>query len=412
VSIHDDAEAARRAVYEAEFTRLQAEITRLKAAQGPAVPPVKLPTEQPPVVVVPPVTSPPTAGRLGQHWATDTPRPGQVPGLEVDPDWNALRTAAGEYGRTREYLIRPGTLTGRGAGSSMPGEIANLNVLGPNGERILIRPRDGYGTVKLGKGVSFVNVQGLSFMGIQATDQAVLFRNSKHSAWGWSEINMCRATANDKSACEDIEFIEPVSRGILIASDDRHRFVTANAGSSMARVSLRGGYGSTIYIPTGSAAHCDHLQVERQTGGGTITGITVDDYVAYGHPRDDPQEHGRRRGAVHGGALPAPREHEGESVGTEGVERFIPADHPHRRQPRVRFDRGRQTHRPGLDVHWPRSPAHPEGRQRRAGVPGREVPRTDHRRHGCRVDVPLSRILLALVIIAGAFTIYFSPRTH
>lgn len=282
MTIHDDAEAARRAVYDAEFARLQAEIDRLKAAQVPAVPPVKLPAEQPPVVVVPPVTAPPAAGRLGQHWATHTPRPGQLPALEVDPDWNALRAAASEYGRTREYLIRPGSLTGRGAGSSMPGEIANLNILGPNGERVLIRPRDGYGTVKITKGVSFVNVTGLSFMGIEGTGQAVLFRNSKHSGWGWSELNMCRATANDKSACDDIEFIEPVSRGILVASDDRHRFVTAKAGSSMSRITLRGGYGSSIYIPAGSAAHCDHLQVERQDGGGTITGITVDDYVAYG----------------------------------------------------------------------------------------------------------------------------------
>lgn len=230
---------------------------------------------EPPVVEEPPVVIP-TPGRYGKHWPSNTPLRGN-PDVTVDASWSAIEKAL--KAGAKKIAVKSGALPGTGFGSSSAPVLQGIDRRG--GQKALVYPLNGYGSVTVGD-LNFREVHGVAFIGFDAAGKGVMFANCFDSAWGWGEIDHMRVTAHQGKASSGIEWVEPVSLELVVKGDDRHRFITAGAGSKLSDVTIIGGYGAPIYRPTGSGTHCDYLQLEAQTGGGAITNIRIEDHITFG----------------------------------------------------------------------------------------------------------------------------------
>jgi hypothetical protein len=251
--------------------------------EAPTTPPVTPPTTEPPVTPTP-------SGKYGVHFPSNTPRTGPI--VEVDCNWPAIGTAIRNAQPETIIKVRPGTVSGYGFGATTQSVIPSMDKRVSGKKKILVVPRDGYGTVTVNAGVTFQSLFGVAFLGFNASGQGIHFVNSSDCAWGWGELDHARVTARQGAAVANIEWVEIVTREVDVRGDDRHRFVTAGAGSTLKNVSIIGGYTAPIYRPTGATSHTDFLQLEKQSGGGEITGIFVDDHIAWGASNQTIQSNG------------------------------------------------------------------------------------------------------------------------
>ncbi|MCC2034044.1 hypothetical protein [Microbacterium allomyrinae] len=234
-------------------------------------------------------------GPDGSHWPARTPRPDDTFGsvVEVDASWPAIAQAiasavsAHPAGKVK-IAVRPGAFAvGRGAQSSDAGVLANVGATG-RPWRVLVVPRDGWGTVTASgsldtadsQGYAFVGIAGIALMGFDFTRQAVLLRNSTDVAIGWSTFGQLNITANATIDVSDIELVECVLPDQVNSETDRMAFRIAN-DFSISGVRMRGCYVAPAYKAGGSSSHCDTLQTSRSSGSGTHRDLSFEDTVFF-----------------------------------------------------------------------------------------------------------------------------------
>jgi hypothetical protein len=242
-----------------------------------------LPTEEEPEV---PATA--SFGPNGTHWPDFTPLRADtfVYDVEVDATWTAIGTAitnAPASGNAR-IRVRPGTLpVGYGANSTDTGVLQGIGSA-TRTTRILITPRDGFGTV-VGQGTiaagdsqgyGFVNLGGITLHGFDFSGQVVNFRNCRNSALAWSTIGLGNVVANGSSGVDGFQMVEVVAATQLDAEIDRMAVRTGSSGgNTIVNLDFLGCYFAPVYKANGSSAHCDTLQFSGT--GGSITKVLFKD---------------------------------------------------------------------------------------------------------------------------------------
>lgn len=234
-------------------------------------------------------------GPTGTHWPTRTPLPSDTfdKVVTVAPDWAsigaAIATATTQFPQGKvKILVTPGTLaSGNGAGSGAAGTLRNIGAVG-RPWRILVMPRDGWGTVKAAgastpaAGYSFREVKGVTFAGFDFTGKTVLVRNSQDVALAWSTFAALNITANNGLGASGIEFVECVLPNVAdptISSGDRMAYRVAD-DSSIDGVTMAGCYVAPAYKPADSSSHVDTLQCSGEGAGG-IRNLTVTDSIFF-----------------------------------------------------------------------------------------------------------------------------------
>jgi hypothetical protein len=233
-----------------------------------------------------PTTEQPTAavyGPTGAHWPSRTPAPAAAFDwvVDVDPTWTAIAaaitTATTQHSTGKVKIrVKPGALpAGVGAGSTSKPAIEAVGALN-RPWRILVTPRDGWGTVTGSGGYSLRAVKGVSFVGFDLIDSTVLVRDSHDVALAWSTFAYLNLTAN-RDAVTGVEFVECVLPDQLdIDNADRMAFRVAN-GYSIDGVTMSGCYVAPAYKPAGSTMHCDTLQVS----GGAVRNLAFVDSMFF-----------------------------------------------------------------------------------------------------------------------------------
>lgn len=235
----------------------------------------------------PPVTEPTLVyGPNGGHWPSQTPAMSDafVYDVEVACTWTAIAAgiAAAPASGNARVRVRPGTLpAGGGSGSSVtPIPLATTSA--SRTSKVLVVPRDGWGTVEgsLGSssGYSFA-MRNVALMGIDFSGQSVLLRSCVNAAAGWSTFAVLNVTANasDVSAIELVECVLPDS---LPLDGDRMAFRIAD-GSSIDGLTMSGCYVAPAYKASNSDAHSDSLQISRSNGTSRVSNVTFVDTVFF-----------------------------------------------------------------------------------------------------------------------------------
>jgi hypothetical protein len=230
-------------------------------------------------------------GPNGTHWPQSTPwHSGAVDHEEVvECTWEALAAAITAAvstvpaGGTVRLLLKPGTLKGYGAGSRSQPTLANVGSL-TRSSRILVYPRDGYGSVTVDDSWRWVAVHGVTFAGI-ITAGGFLTTGCSGSAFARMKVTAGYNVhgMDDVEFTEDIELVEVVVPESQLREQDvaSFRTPTSNAGG-LRRVNRSGCYTAPAYKPDGSGSHCDTLQMSGQRGNyyGEFTNIDCADFAS------------------------------------------------------------------------------------------------------------------------------------
>ncbi|WJL94746.1 hypothetical protein QSU92_12305 [Microbacterium sp. ET2] len=212
--------------------------------------------------------------------------------VEVPPSWTEISReiksslATHPNGKVK-ILVEPGEFAfGSGSGSTDGGVLQD--VLGAGRPwRILVVPRDGWGTVRgtgtvadaATRGYAFVNVHGVALAGFDFTSQGVLVRNSSDFAFAWSTFGTLGVTAND-SDTTGIEFVECVLPDQLDIGSDRMA-LRAVDGWAIDGVTMRGCYVAPAYKAADDLkAHTDTIQLDVLSEG-RMRNITIADTVLF-----------------------------------------------------------------------------------------------------------------------------------
>ena len=233
-------------------------------------------------------------GPAGSHWPARTPEPGDAFDLvvEVEPNWwtiqNAIADAIQQQPQGKiKIAVKPGVFDyGYGAGSTDYGVLHGINA-GGRTWRVLVVPRDGWGTVTASgtiaqassRGYAFVSVSGISVVGFDFSGQAVLVRDAQDFALAWSTVGQLNITANNANT-SGVEFVECVLPNQVDDDTDRMAFRIAN-NYSIDGVSLLGCYVAPAYKAAGSSSHCDTVQASRSSGSGGIRNLRFEDSVFF-----------------------------------------------------------------------------------------------------------------------------------
>lgn len=223
-----------------------------------------------------------TFGPNGSHWPSRTPRPTDTfdRTIECDCSWTAianaittLRTVA-PNGNVR-ILVRPGRLTGNGAGSSSRPVLQGVGQTG-RGRRILIMPRDGSASVSFDASVRLDRVMGVSFVGFWTFPSSLVLTGVSDFAWAWSKGRAFNVSSNETGAVSNVEFVECVTPESQLTESDA--WATRTAGSTVTDLSIIGCYIASMYKPAGSSAHLDTYQL---SGTHALRNVVMKDTVIF-----------------------------------------------------------------------------------------------------------------------------------
>jgi hypothetical protein len=230
-------------------------------------------------------------GPNGTHWPQATPwHTGPVDYEQVvECSWEALSEAITTAvttvpeGETIRLLLKPGTLDGYGAGSRSEPTLANVGSL-TRSSRILVYPRDGYGTVTVNDSWRWLAVHGVAFAAI-ITAGGFLTTGCSGSAFARMKVT----AGYNVHGMDNVEFTEDVElvEVVVPESQDREQDVssfrtpTSDAGG-LRRVTRSGCYTAPAYKPDGSNSHCDTLQMSGQRGNfyGEFDNIDCADFAS------------------------------------------------------------------------------------------------------------------------------------
>lgn len=212
-------------------------------------------------------------GAEGRYWPTATPQMSEITTVfqASAATWAAIASAISTVlsttpvGAKVAVDVPPGVLASvyKGAGST---EVGLLQSLG-SAERthnIVVRPRDGFGTVTVQQqdaaGCAFVNMQGVTLMGIDFTDVGLMIRNSTRFHISHTFAKTLNMSANGGSGLNSCEYVEVVCGPAISPDDvDRSSIRTAN-GIAATDNGFLGVYFGPKYKIQGMTGHCDTMQ--------------------------------------------------------------------------------------------------------------------------------------------------------
>lgn len=221
-------------------------------------------------------------GPTGQNWPTRTPAPDAAfdQSVEVDAEWTAIAggiaqaIAKSPDGDVR-VLVRPGVLTGNGAGSTKESVIKDVGVAG-RASRVLVMPRDGVGSVTFQDSIRIELVRGVSFVGFWLGTKSMVVSAVQDFAWAWSRGQAFNITSNSSEPTTDVEFVECVTPDARLVDADTWAFRTG--GQPYTNISVVGCYVAPSYKNDGSGAHCDTIQL---SGDDPMEGLVFRDTVIF-----------------------------------------------------------------------------------------------------------------------------------
>ncbi len=221
-------------------------------------------------------------GPTGSHWPSRTPKMTDRfdASVEVDASWSAIAAgiaqvaASAPKGKAR-VLVRPGTLSGGGAGSSKTPVMRNVGAVG-RPYRVLVMPRDGVGTVTHSDSLRIELVGGVSFVGFWLGSNSIVLSAVQDFAWAWSKGQAFNITSNSSLPTENVELVECVTPDARLIDSDTWAFRTG--GQTYEDISMIGCYLAPSYKNDGSGAHCDTLQL---SGDEAKKGLTIRDSVIF-----------------------------------------------------------------------------------------------------------------------------------
>ncbi|KQP96179.1 hypothetical protein ASG06_17350 [Rathayibacter sp. Leaf185] len=270
------------------YAAYQALAPRDSDVAGVAGDPEAMPAERELLVGVPaPV---PSFGPNGTHWPSRTPWiTGDVDlEVEVECSWSAISdaiTAAVEGtgpSETVRILVAPGELAGGGAGSSSSPMMQDVGSLDRE-NRILVYPRDGWGTVTTSDAWRLLRVHGVAVGGIVTTGGFLA------SGCTGSAFTRITTTAYNVYGVDDVEFTENIELVEIVVPDAQLRdedvssMRTPTDGAGGLRFIYRiGCHTAPAYKADGSDAHTDTVQLSGQGGNyyGDITSIDCIDFAS------------------------------------------------------------------------------------------------------------------------------------
>jgi hypothetical protein len=251
-------------------------------AAEPTARPTPTPTPTPTLRAVPRPPVVRSFGPNGTHFPAEMPWIGETAAneFEVECTWvgigralNALtpeQVAAGAVIR-----VRPGVLTGRGAGSRRPPTLAGLG--NPEWTRdVAVVPRDGYGSVQImQEGIRIENCHRFGLFGFDGSDIECYITNSTHLTLGWSEF----ATVNITQSGSFLALYEIVL-GFRSSNHDTFA-VRPTENFEMLEIERHGCVFGPSVKPLGDEAHSDTIQLER-TGLGLFGPFRSTDCIDFG----------------------------------------------------------------------------------------------------------------------------------
>lgn len=228
----------------------------------------------------------PSYGPNGTHWPSRTPYIGDDVDREVEVDctWAAIASAisaATATAGTARILVRPGTLTGNGAGATSNPVMADVGSTG-RATRILVYPRDGYGSVTVTSSWRIRKVQGVTIGGF-VTNGAILLAGCSGSALARAKVTTALNVYGLEGVTDtrDIELVEVVVPDAQVRTEDITGVRTVSSGvGSIHDITRIGCYTAPAYKPTGSSAHTDTIQLSG-SGSNTYGGLRSVDCVDF-----------------------------------------------------------------------------------------------------------------------------------
>ncbi|MBO0983450.1 hypothetical protein [Rathayibacter sp. SD072] len=229
-------------------------------------------------------------GPNGTHWPSLTPWiTGDVDlEVEVECSWaaisEAITSAVSEVGPsdTVRILVAPGELPGGGAGSSSSPMMQDVGSL-ERENRILVYPRDGFGTVTTANSWRLLRVNGVALGGI-VTNGAFLASGCSGSAFARITTNAYNVYGVDGvEFTENVELVEVVVPDAQLRDEDVSSTRTPTEGAGGLRFIYRiGCWTAPAYKEKGSNAHTDTVQFSGQGGNyyGEITSIDCIDFAS------------------------------------------------------------------------------------------------------------------------------------
>ncbi len=216
-------------------------------------------------------------GPNGTHWPTRTPfmYDESVASIEVEANWQAIETAIGNVTKAQadagfRILVKPGTLVGQGKNPSSGGEaVANVGSADWN-KRVVVAPRDGFGTVTWIGGTRIHKVFNVAFAGFIIEGGLKATGNSE-SAFAWTlsrdgQHGFYGTSGQTTTDMEIVEFVVPDSQGV---SDDTADIYSG--GGTLTNVKVIGSYLAPrfwLYKDCGTdCPHTDTLQYAKGSGG-------------------------------------------------------------------------------------------------------------------------------------------------
>lgn len=234
----------------------------------------------------------PSYGPNGTHWQPDTPwmHDSTVASVEVDCTWSAIKAAllavtAEQAAAGFRILVRPGTLNGGSSNSTVTisgaGSAAWVR-------RVLVRPRDGYGSV-LVAGARIRAVHGVTWAGFINTAGGWRLEACQNGGASWLELRngtwfklMHRAGGAPLLGAYAGEIVR--TDVLVSGGDPADVWPPATDGGPLDNIVapvLEGWHLSPNYRPAGSTAHTDTLQLEPYAGA-RVRGGTLRDMALFG----------------------------------------------------------------------------------------------------------------------------------
>lgn len=175
-------------------------------------------------------------------------------------------------------LVRPGSLPGLGAGGSATPVLADCGSAAWS-KRVLVRPRDGYGTVTVDGHARISAVHGVVFAGLQTMG----WRHDGSINGGVARI-LIRGSAPFLVAPNAATLTGFVAAEVVVrdqdVSDGDVADIWTRAGVGIDGVVLDGCYLAPHWRPSGSSAHTDTIQFEDFSA--YVTNALLRDCAIYG----------------------------------------------------------------------------------------------------------------------------------
>lgn len=235
---------------------------------------------EPPVDPDPEVPTIAAFGPNGTHWPADTPRTGHAHVVDVACSWSAISTAIAAVTSQQASggtLIRvaPGTLAGNGGNSTSTPVVQNVGN-GSWAQKVLVAPRDGWGTVTITSDARINNVQGVTFARFNGT--SLMLTNCSNMNWAQSKLTTGLKTFANTANTTNCNVYEMVMPNSILTENDSCQY-SASSGLSLRNCTWEGCYVAPLFRPTGSSSHLDTLQM---FGAGFYRGLTLRDCLIFG----------------------------------------------------------------------------------------------------------------------------------